>query len=373
MDKLLSSHALLIKAALLEGREARAAWDQWQATHDLDLADTESYALLPQVYKNLQNQGVEDNLFKKVKGIYRHTWCKNRLLVEEMVLLLRSLEEIGISTLTLNGTMMSTAFTSDFGLYPLEKGEIVIPNGKIVETIKCLQRLGWSSWVPVPESYLGKKGTLPCKNSKGHHCVIRCHVLENYLQPAAEQYFGSHRSETQWEESHIHVLTPTAHLLKLLVDGAGYAGGVTPRWVTDVYRTISLHPSDIDWKELLNEVKSWSLTLPLQYHLKNFVSIVNPGLSTALLQNISDLPSTKMEALEYAAQFKRTSGKEGLLSRLSVHWCQYVRTEGDGNVVGKVMGFAGYLKKTWNVSHIWKIPIYGIFRSVRRIYRQGFA
>ena len=373
MDKPLPSLVLLIRAALLKGNKGRAAWDQWQSTHDLDLVDTESYSLLSQVYKNLQAQGVEDSLFKKLKGIYRHTWCKNRLLAEEMVPFLRSLEEAGVPTLTLNGTMLSAAFTGDFGLYPLDKGEIVIPRERIVETTRCLQRSGWSSWATAPEAALRQQGILPWKNSRGYHCVIRCEVLENYIQPTAENYFGSHLAETKWGESKIHVLTPTAHLLKLLVDGDGRAGGVTPRWVTDVYRTISLYPSNIAWNELLDQAKSWSLTLPLKHHLKYFVSIVNPDLSSALLQKIEGLPSTKMEALEYAAQFKRTSGREGLLSRLSVHWCQYVRMAGKRNLVGKVVGFAGYLKKIWNVNYIWQIPIYVIFRSVRRIYRAGVA
>jgi hypothetical protein len=364
---------LLIKAALLKDIEARAAWEQWRLSHDIDLVGPESYSLLPQVYKNLQAQSGEERLFKKLKGIYRHTWCKNRLFVGALVPLLRSLENAGVSTLTLNSTMMSAAFTGDFGLYPLEKAEIVIPREGIVETIKCLQRLGWSSWATAPETELRQKGTLSWKNLRGHHCVIRWHVLETYVQPTAEQYFWCHVAEMPWEESKVYVLTPTAHLLKLLVDGAGHAGGITPRWVTEVFRTISLYGSNIAWDELFDLGKSLSLTFPLKHHLKNVVSIVNPGLSLVLLQNIEDLPSTKMEALEYRAKFKRTSGNEGLLSRLSVHWCQYVRIEGQGNIVKRVVGFAGYLNKIWNVNHILQLPIYGIFRSVRRIYREGLV
>jgi len=373
MPELFSNHVLLLRAALLKGREARIAWDEWKSANVLDLVDTESYGLLPQVYKNLREQGVADSQAKKLKGIYRHTWCKNKVLIEQMIPLIQRLEMLGIPTMILNGASIVTTYSKDFGLLPLTKVDVVIPKHGAAEVMKCSRQLGWSSWEMDPEKTLATKGAILLKNPTGQYCQLHCHVLENFSQPKADQYFWDHVTESKWKEVKIASLAPRAYVLKLLIDGAGPKKEISPGWVAGVYRLLSSYQSDIDWDELLDQVQFLSLTLPFKRHVQHLVDVLNPGLSPTLLKRIERLSSTKMEELEYAAMVKKRPEEGGLLSRLSIHWCHYGRTEGNGSFIKRVLGFVGYLQKIWHIDHLWQIPFYGMLRSVRRIVREGFV
>ena len=71
---------LLLQAALMQGKETIDAWEAWKSTVEIAQIDQGSYRLLPLLYKNLRDHGVEDPWADTLKGVYRSTWYKNQLL-----------------------------------------------------------------------------------------------------------------------------------------------------------------------------------------------------------------------------------------------------------------------------------------------------
>ena len=373
MPKLTPKQVLLLKAALFKGNDAQTAWNEWKSVESLDFIDEESYVLLPQVYKNLLSRGIESRELNKLKGIYRHTWCKNTILIEQVIPLLQRLKEVGIPTLILNRASLITAYANDIGLMPLTRVDIAIQKEHSGEVVKWFHQLGWSSWEMEPEKTLSTRGRILLKGAKGEFCQIHSQILETYINPRADQYFWKHVSQSQWSNFTISNLNPNAYLLKSVIDGAESDSGISPIWVTEVYRLLSLTQPKVDWEEVLDQVQRLSLTIPFKRHVQQAVDVVDLHLSPDLFKYIENLSSTKLEELEYAAKVSRCSNEGGLLSRLSIHWCHYGRTESEGGRIQRILGFMGYLQKSWHLKHLWQMPLYGLLRSVRRIIREGFV
>jgi len=90
---------LLLKAALLSGEEALESWRKWQDAIDWnEFLDHGSFRLLPLLYTNLYNHGVDDPAMGKLKGIYRQAWSKNQTLFHEMAKVVKYLQHAGIKT-----------------------------------------------------------------------------------------------------------------------------------------------------------------------------------------------------------------------------------------------------------------------------------
>src|SRR5207237_7629349 len=89
----------LLRAALLRGPLALEAWDEWKAGADMDPLDAGSYRLLPQLYRNLHRQGVDEPVLVLFRGIYRRTWYENQLRFHQLAGLLRSFRDAGIDTM----------------------------------------------------------------------------------------------------------------------------------------------------------------------------------------------------------------------------------------------------------------------------------
>lgn len=97
---------LLLRAALLDGEAALEAWRRWREGADLDGVDPGSFRLLPVLWHDLSRLGVDDPILERCRGIFRHAWSKNHLLLHRVRPVLAALEDSGIRALVLKaGTM----------------------------------------------------------------------------------------------------------------------------------------------------------------------------------------------------------------------------------------------------------------------------
>ena len=74
----------MLRAALLQGEPALAAWNEWRRSVNLDVIDYGSHRMVPQLYRNLQRHTVKDPLMDRLKGVYRYYLYKNELLMNRM-------------------------------------------------------------------------------------------------------------------------------------------------------------------------------------------------------------------------------------------------------------------------------------------------
>ena len=121
-----SAQRLLLRAVVLRGAEALAAWQRWTQAVDLDGLDAGSIRLLPQLYRSLEREGVRDPLMSRLKGVYRHTWYGNQLRLRDAAVVLGELSRRGIEPMLLKGAALTLLHYRDSGLRPMEDVAVLV-------------------------------------------------------------------------------------------------------------------------------------------------------------------------------------------------------------------------------------------------------
>ena len=74
-------HIQLLKACILEGESAIEAWRNWDRVTDINDIDNASMRLLPSLYLTLRENNIHPDYIDKIKGVYRRTLVKNKILL----------------------------------------------------------------------------------------------------------------------------------------------------------------------------------------------------------------------------------------------------------------------------------------------------
>ena len=118
---------LLLRAALSEGPEAVAAWEQWEREVGLDHPDGGSFRLLPLVYGNLSAQGYEGAQSSTLKGVHRQAWSRNQVLFHQVRPLLEEIHAAGTPILLLKGAALAFQVYPDAGCRPMRDVDVLVP------------------------------------------------------------------------------------------------------------------------------------------------------------------------------------------------------------------------------------------------------
>jgi hypothetical protein len=151
---------MLLRSALLNGKEALDAWQRWKLMVDIDQLD---HRLLPKLYHNLKAELPSDPLMSRLKGVYRQTWYKNQLLFHRAAILLTSLQDAGIETLCLKGAAIIVLHYRDAGLRHMDDIDVLVHPHQALEAMRVLRNSGWQPIHQHPESWLTYEhsGTMP--------------------------------------------------------------------------------------------------------------------------------------------------------------------------------------------------------------------
>src|SRR5829696_4831997 len=104
---------LILRAALLGRSEAIDAWNQWKQNANLDEFDAGSHRMIPQLYRNLRNHGVEDPLLETFSAINSYYLQRNEMLMGKASQVLEAFHEAGIPTIVLKGAALIQLYYKD--------------------------------------------------------------------------------------------------------------------------------------------------------------------------------------------------------------------------------------------------------------------
>ena len=57
-------------------------WQQWKGQVVIDSLDKATTKLIPFLYLRLKELNIENDEIKRIKGVYKHTWYKNLLVLD---------------------------------------------------------------------------------------------------------------------------------------------------------------------------------------------------------------------------------------------------------------------------------------------------
>ena len=135
---------LLLKACVLEGKEAIKAWQEWKESVDIETLDDGSNSILSQLYHNLVANQVEDWHMARLKGIYKRTWYNNQLLLKKLQNILEAFQESNIDTIVNTDAAIVTAYCENYSQLAINDFNLLLHPSDRKKAIAILSKLGWS-------------------------------------------------------------------------------------------------------------------------------------------------------------------------------------------------------------------------------------
>lgn len=358
-----SEQKLLLRAALLPGEEVLNSWQQWKTSVDIEDLDTESYRLLPLLYRNLSAQGVTDLHMARLKGVYRRTWSENQVLFHQLTAILSSFQDAGIETLLLKDAALSLHYYEDSGLRMIHNFDIFVNQNDALAAINLLQKIGWMPKGKIPNQLLTFSHTCGFENKSRQHLNLRWHLFADGFPKQAEDDFWNSAILTKVGNLSTHILSPTEQLS--YISACQLGNSVLPMSrLADAAVIINSSPLEVDWNRLVAQAQKYRLVLPLKDMLTNLHEILNVPIPLEILQEVQNLPISSFEQSEYQLL---TREPISVLERFLMRYFQYSRAVNTDDLKSKFLEFPKYLQYVWGLEHLWQVPSQATLRGIRRI------
>jgi hypothetical protein len=359
---------LLLRAALLEGKEALKAWQEYGSYIDIRKLDPGSLRILPLLYRNLSSHGVKHPQMREFRAVYRLMWFKNQMLFHNMAPLLRSFHDAGMQTMILKGAALTLLHYGDYGLRPMNDFDVLIQKKQASAAIQLLMKLGWTSIVSkqpeaFTERYLRAKHAHMFKNSADHALDLHWYTLDECRYEGADDDFWYGAVSVRVQDVSTYALNPTDQLLHTCVHGA-QVNSVPPfRWVADATTIISTSQPEIDWNRLVGQARKRHLILPLRDTLSYLRDVIHTPIPSAVMQDIQSMPIARGERILYEAKSRPNAFRNLCLLYLS-H--SQSLNKNNASLVHKLVQFPRFLQDTLELKGLWEVLFFAILKAGQR-------
>ncbi|HYM70045.1 MAG TPA: nucleotidyltransferase family protein [bacterium] len=368
---------LLLRAALLHGPDALAAWDQWKSIIDFDDIDSESYRLVPRLYCSLRDQGVADPLLGRLRGIYRRTWYQNQLRFHAMARPLRLLHAAGIPTMLLKGAALVLQYYRDYGMRPMTDFDICVPGNQASTAIELLRADGFTPRGAPEEALLDaiahpdRHSELEFADAAGHEFDVHWRLFPESIAPDVSAPFWQDTVEMEALGTPTRALKPADQLLHVCVHGivrgaVGYEVSRV-RWMMDVMTILRTSGDAVDWTRLLAQADRCGFIPPLRAGLTYLQRTLDAPIPTGVLQQLRTMPVPLTDRIVHAA---RTQPPEhwGPWLTVCVGYVEHSRSLPPGTgALRTLAGMPGYYRRRWRAARVWSLPFDIAFRGMRRV------
>lgn len=295
-----SGQALLLRAAVVPGPGALAAWDAWNVNHDLIETELDhgSFRLLALVYKNLLAQGADEPLMPRLKGIYRYWWCSNQRLFYRAAAVVRGLEQAGIPSVVLKGAAASIAYYHDTGVRPMGDIDLLVPLDQAAAAVAHLGRQGWRPTRPRVADLIRYQHSVQMVHTTGEALDLHWHVLAECVHPSSDEGFWKRAVPIRILNAATLALGPTDSLLHAIVHGMRWNAEPTVRWVADAMAILHAAEDAIDWDVLEFEARRQRVLLRLSMGLEYLKRSMDAPVPERVLERLRTRRPAVLESME---------------------------------------------------------------------------
>jgi hypothetical protein len=285
------SQELLLRAALLDGERAVAAWERWQAVEDVSQTDGDSLRMMPLVCRNLLAITTDVPQLATLKSIYRHQWVANHQRLHRAGLGLRILERAGIQTMVLKGAALAHAYYRDVGVRVFLDVDVLVRAERAQEAGTALRAAAWSQSLPTDlETLLPvTQGTMFTDAVDGA-IDLHWHAL---WSPAVEDDFWDAAEPVEIGGSPTLMQCAPDQLLHACVHGI-WSDGYRIRWVADAVTVLRAAP-DLDWDRVISRARARAITPPLHEALTYIRNVFDAPVPGPVLRSLETAPRRAAE------------------------------------------------------------------------------
>lgn len=252
---------LLLTASLATGQEARRAWDEARPTLDLDHLEPGTFALTPLLYRRLEAWRADDPTFAKLKGLYRHAWARNQLLLDQLKSIVEAFRQADVELLVGGGCLLVAAVYPETGLRPLDRLDLIVHSDDASGGASALQSLGWNAAEAGDLAGLERRPAAWFVRPDGPVAVLRTRVFPAGITPWDDSFVF------ELDDVECRGLSPARQLLWTCLGEDRHQIWGRVQWLPDVHALIE-GTHDLDWDCVLSDAAALRAELPLRDALK---------------------------------------------------------------------------------------------------------
>jgi Uncharacterised nucleotidyltransferase len=248
-------HCLALRAGLLAGDEARAAFAEWRRSVDFDSTDAPTYRLLPLIYRNLGSGPRDDPVLGRMAGIYRRTWVLNTIQLREGERAIAVLTERGIPTLLLKGAAMIARWTDDPGVRMMSDIDLLVPRDRAPEAVERLAADGWRPAIdrsaPLSDADLDDEHAILLRSEGGSELDLHWRALIHGAGKASDDALWGRAEEVRLGGTGTRVLAAEDHVHHACSHATTWTATGRVDWIADSALIIRAAGASFDWSRVL--------------------------------------------------------------------------------------------------------------------------
>lgn len=303
-------HAALLRAALLSGEPALAAFRSWRAQADLDGLDHATFSLVPLLFRNLERNGADDPWMPILRGIHRRAWVANQVLFRRAADVLATLGACGVPTLVLKGVALVTQAYGDAGERPMHDVDVWVPAAEFPRALAALGAAGWRTsplWIEEcaadPVLFRNRQHAVSMRTAADARNLLDLHqdvfrIQHRYQVPIPERRFWDASEPCTVGGVATRRLAPHHQLLHVCFHGLQSQPVAPIRWVADADRLIRARAADLDWEALLADAHDLLLVVPLREALVHVAAQYGTPVPPRALESLRSAGDSIVERLE---------------------------------------------------------------------------
>ncbi len=247
------AHVQLLKAALLDGDAAIAAYREWRQDLDFYSLSYGQQRILPLLQRNLTRLGVADPLTNRFRGIRRYFWAQNLKAMTFAVPVFAALDQAGVPFIVLKGAALVACYFQDRSLRPMTDVDVLVPEERLADAVAILARANLFPEYTSADQLRHYVHRRPGWQFIGPNGNMDLHwkALHLDLRSRADDSFWQARRTATLDGRTISVLDPADQLLHICAHAAqSTAGGATFQWPADATFVVRGSP-DLSFERLL--------------------------------------------------------------------------------------------------------------------------
>jgi Uncharacterised nucleotidyltransferase len=354
---------LLLRAALIADERALAAWAELRPHMSVGALDGATQALLPILRKNLLALGVQDELLDLFKGVHRFSWARNQMLLAGMIPVVAELERSGIPTMLLKGAAFVADTRLDAGMRPMNDVDVLVPSGRVRETIERLHDLGLEPVGDVPAWYVADYAHrfVPShgfRDEQDRQLDLHWNVLHASRQAGADDDFWGAAVPIELLGLHTRALCPADELLLVILHGLRWNAIPTYRWVLDAALLAQGVFGPIDYDRLVEQARKRRVTVALRAGLAYLHEIVDIPLPPGAMGALKSARASPLERLELRIQTTQPRLRSRVQWEVLYHQ-QYLRHHLDLGTRPSLRQHLRFARRRLGVEHLRRLPELG--------------
>lgn len=365
---------LAIRAALLSGEDAKKAFSQWlELVNFEEDFDSGTFRVLPLLYDNLRQQGVEHPAMARIKGVYRLSWYRNNKLFAEIAPALKSLDAAGIPLMLLKGIPLIDRYYKNIALRPMADIDVAVPADFAREALKVMSNLPYSQYAPASEDFIKYRHAMQYSSKNHGEIDVHWHLLPEGLNEHFDNYFWS--SATPIEFQGIRCVTPdhTRMLFHTLIHGIRWNLEPPIRWICDSAKIIDSAAPEIDWDSLVRFSERYELQYRLGLALRYLRTTLATPVPRDIIQTLDRKRATRVERIENTIVMRDPSHlHDSPLGYLWIVFAQYARYGQTQKFTDFIVGLSHYYRFRLGLrgrSEIFAYIFRGLYKRLARRIR----